>query len=509
MRALIRTALVLAVGAGLVVGAIRLPDLRYHLAGSGSSPAAARAAGPVTAATKPVTRSVLVCPGPETVGVKGVDAKKALAPTTVRVAAPPSDLLAAALSGDSASTGSTGSGSVDATAIGSSGALDFTSLVGPGAATTETSQARSILLSGKGSLAPGIAAAQATLVTTGDQRGLSTSTCQTPDAQVWLVGGGGEPGRRGRVVLTNPSPNGVTVDLDVFGAKGQVRSPAARGIVVGAHRRTVVLLDAIAPGERSPVIHVVASGGLISAALNDSWLDGTTPAGADDVVGTSPGSRLLIPGVVAGGTPGSTTLRIAATSREAVVKVRLLGVDGPTAAPVNNGVVRVAAHRVKDVDLSAVPAGYYGVELNSDEPVVAGVQVRTAAATPTSPRDLSWTSAQPAVTTLAGYPLGPTAAPWASSLALSAPTDDSTLDLVLVAADGTQTTQPVTVAAGTTKTVPLTTPAASLWLRVHTGTVSAAVLTAYADPAGQLRSVAPLSSGPLRTTPIAVYPLGG
>jgi hypothetical protein len=416
------------------------------------------------------------------------------------------------LSGDSnaAATGTAaGTGSVDATAIGAAGDLAFTSLVGPGSATTQTSQGQSILLSGKGSLAPGVVAAQTTLVTTGDQRGLSTSACQAPSAETWLVGGGGQAGRRGRVVLTNPSPNGVTVDLDVFGAKGQVRSAAARGIVVGAHRRTVVLLDAIAPGERSPVIHVVASGGLVSAALNDSWLDGTTPAGADDVVGTAPGRHLVVPGVVAGGTPASTTLRISATSREAVVRVRLLGAGGPTAAPINNGVVRVPAHRVKDIDLSAVAAGQYAVELNSDAPVVAGVSARTVGLTSTAATDLSWTSAQPAVAALAGYPLGGTAAPWSSSLALSAATADASLDLVLVAADGTQTTQPVTVAAGTTKAVPLATAAASLWLRVHSGNVNAAVLTVYTDPAGQLRSVAPLTSGPLRTTPVAVYPLGG
>jgi hypothetical protein len=506
MRSLVRVVIVLALGTGLVLGARQLPDLRYRAAGVTAN-ADGTATG-VSSAAKPVTRSALVCPGPETVGVKGVDAKTAVAPTTIRVAAPPTDLLSGTL-GPAASTSS--SGSVEASVIGGSGkaaALGFTSLVAPGTASAQTSTARSLLLTGQGALAPGLAAAQTTLVTTGDQRGLSMSACQAPSAETWLVGGGGEAGRRGRVVLTNPSPSGVTVDLQVFGAKGPVHSAAARGIVVGAHQRTVVLLDAIAPGEKSPVVHVVASGGLVSASLNDSWLDGTTPVGADDVVGTAPSGRLVIPGVLASGPDGGTTLRIAATDRQAVVRVRLLGADGPTAAPVNNGVVRVGAHRVKDIDLSAVPPGFYGIELNSDRPVVAGAELRPPAGASSSKRDLMWTSAQPAITDLAGFPLGDNVAPWAKGIALTAPSQDASLDLVFVAADGTPTTEPVTVAAGTTKTLALSKPAASIWLQVHTGAVSVAVTASYADPAGALRAVAPITNATLRTTSVTVHPLG-
>src|SRR3954470_1953900 len=132
MRSLVRVVVVLALGAGLVLGARQLPDLRYRAAGVTADADGTAVAGSSTA--KPVTRSALVCPGPETVGVKGVDAKTAVAPTTVRVAAPPSDLLSGTL-GTSATT--SGSGSVEASVIGGSGtaaALGFTSLVAPGTA---------------------------------------------------------------------------------------------------------------------------------------------------------------------------------------------------------------------------------------------------------------------------------------------------------------------------------------------------------------------------------------
>jgi hypothetical protein len=44
---------------------------------------------------------------------------------------------------------------------------------------------------------------------------------------------------------------------------------------------------------------------------------------------------------------------------------------------------------------------------------------------------------------------------------------------------------------------------------MRAGAVAAAVLTAYADPAGPMSSVAPLTDAALRTTPVAVHPLGG
>jgi Family of unknown function (DUF5719) len=503
MRALVRTVLVAGLGVALVLGAYRLPDLRFHLAGSAS--AGGSAAGSVTPATRPVTRSTLICPGPASVGVKGVDAATAAAPTTVRAAAPPADLL-----GDLLRDVTSGAaGSVAATAVGGSGPVTFPPFTTPGANGLQTNVARSILFTGKGSLAPGLVAEQTTLIPTGDQRGLSTSACAAPAADTWLVGGGGEPGRRGRIVLTNPSPNGVTVDLEVYGAKGPVRATAARGIVVGAHERTVVLLDAIAPGERSPVVHVVASGGVISASLSDTWLDGTTPVGADDVVGTAPGTRLVVPGVVASGAPGSLVLRIGATSHEAVVRVRLLGAQGPTVAPVNNGVIRVPARRVKDVDLSRVAAGGYGIQLTSDQPVVAAAELRPPAASATALRDLSWTSAQPAVSVLAGVPLGLIGPTWTSSLMLTAPDADARVDVVTVAPDGSQTVRPVSVEAGTSVSVPLAAPALSAWLRPRAGSVTAALVTTYADPAGPMTSVAPLADTPLRTSPVTVHPLGG
>jgi hypothetical protein len=524
VRAVIRTAVVVALGALLVVGAVHLPGLHSRLPGAGTGVTAAAAE---TAPARVVTRTALVCPGPESVGVPRIDAASALSPTYARVAAPPSDLLSAVLGptpGASTLAGVPGqvtASSLATPAASRSAALTFSPLSASGAGGTQTSVPRSILFSSNGSLAPGLAATQTTLIETTDLRGLSVAACQAPSAETWLVGGSATTGHRGRLILANPTPNPVTVNLAVFGAKGPITSTAARGIVVKAHRRTVVLLDAVAHGEAAPVIHVTASGGVVAATLSDTWLDGTTPAGSDDVVGTEPGRRLIVPGVLASLPDGSGRLRVAAVDGPAVVHLRVLGATGPVASSVANGTFQVAAGQVKDIQLTALPVGYSGVELTSSSPVVAGLQMTTAARAAGGSRDLAWTAAEPPVSTLAGVALGSLAPPWASVLSLTATGDDAALDLVLVGADGSVSTRPVTVTGGTTAEVPVpatvastvsvgaTTAPVSAWLRPRTGSVVAALATAFSDPAGILLSVAPLTDAPLRYQPVAVHPLAG
>jgi hypothetical protein len=71
-------------------------------------------------------------------------------------------------------------------------------------------------------------------------------------------------------------------------------------------------------------------------------------------------------------------------------------------------------------------------------------------------------------------------------------------------------TVPVPLTMPTTPPTPASTLSpVSVWLRPHTGAVSAAFTSAYADPNGSLLSVAPLVDLPLAYTPVTVRPLGG
>ncbi len=162
-----------------------------------------------------------------------------------------------------------------------------------------------------------LAAAQVTLARAGDLRGLVTGACPTAVTDAWLVGGGTVPGRRGRLLLANPTPAPAVVDVFVSGPSGPVPLPTARGLVVAPGRVRAVLLDALAPGLERLAVHVVARSGRIAPVLHDSYLRGATPAGVDDVVAAAAPSRhAVVPGVVLGRPgPGPRRRRWCASSR--------------------------------------------------------------------------------------------------------------------------------------------------------------------------------------------------
>ena len=189
---------------------------------------------------------------------------------------------------------------------------------------------------------------------------------------------------------------------------------------------------------------------------------------------------------------------------------------GPTETSVAGGQVEVAAHTVKDVDLAGLPAGYDGLELTSNAPVVAGVQLTSGLATPGAKRDLAWTAAEPALQGLSGVPLGPLAAPWSHSLALSAATSDSTVDLVYVGGGrlgvdpaGRRTGRHHVDRAGAAD---LAGDHGRTGGRLDRAAHRSGHARRWPPPtrmsAAPLLSVAPLVDAPLAYTPVAVRPLG-
>jgi len=339
-------------------------------------------------------------------------------------------------------------------------------------------------------------------------------------ASSWLIAGGAGPGRRERLVLTNPGPNPVMVDLAVLGVKGPIQSPNGHGLVVGARARLIVLLDAIAGSEPSPVVQVIAHGGEVAAVLSDVWLDGVISRGGDDVVPVAaPAREQVIAGVAIA---GRATLRIAVPGDgEAVVEARVLTASGPKPLDAN-GVTRLAAHSTKDIDLSALPPNAYAVQVRSDVPVVAAAMVDRRLA-PGAPSDLAWAGASAPITTLAGMALGDKALDGDKALGdkavggpggtglmgrldLAATYDPATVLVTTVGADGQTSSKEVAVAADSVSTLALD-GATSVWVTPLTGVVRAAVLTWVTDAGGTLLSVTPLADLTLTTPSVRLREL--
>lgn len=488
--ALARAVGLVAVGTGLVLGATYLPA-PINVAQGTSPPTAMRTHA------EPVTATQSICPGPEPLGIEGVPDSPARTVRVAAAAAPMASLPSGFVTGQ-------GDGSLTIRGLPSGGQWAAPVTVRGQVVSGQLSTARSALVAGAGAMAPGTVATQWSLTTTGDGRGLVTTACIAAAVSSWLVAGGAAPGRLEHLVLANPGPNPVTVDVGVFGVKGRIESPDGQGLVVAGYARTVVLLDAIAGSEPSPVVHVTARGGRVAAFLSDTWLDGVVSRGGDDVVSqAAPAREQVIAGVPI---DGRAILRVAvAGDSEAVVESRVLAPSGPRPLPVD-GVARVAARSTKDIDLSSLPPGAYAVQVRADVPVVAAVMVdrRRAAG---APSDLAWSVASVPIRTVAGMALPVSEVKGLiQRLDLAATKGPASVRVTTVATDGQVSTKEVAVGADSVSTLSLN-GATSVWVTPLTGLVRAAVLTSVTDVGGVLLSLTPLADLTLTTTPLPLRQL--
>ena len=462
--------------AGVVAGSGYLPERLLV----GPTPASPSASVVATPATHPVAEILLGCPGPETEGIAGVDPVPGEA-VAILASSAPAPVLAGLPS------------------LSGSGALSVRSQ--PSDAVVATTSTRGRLVSGTvagrstaevsatGGLAGGVAAVQTGLRRDGDERGLQAIACQVPRSELWLLAGGGAATRRERLIVSNAGANALTVDIHVLGAAGPVPTPSGSRVAVPPHGRVGVLVDALAPGEPSPAIHVAASGGLVTALLEDSWIDGATGRGRDDIgPADGPGTEQVIPAAFL---TGIGTLRIAVPGPdEAVVQARVIGTAGAAPLP-TDGVVRIPGGTVRDVDLAGVASGGYAVQVRSDRPIVASVLLQRRP-TPEGPSELAWAASTAPIPELAGTPILPGTT---GKLMVVGTGGAWTATAFFVDANGEVTSVPVNAAADTAWVRDLPANAVAVWVRAGagTGSVRAGVLAETSDAGGPLVTVLPLS----------------
>ncbi|MBN0040972.1 hypothetical protein JN535_12425 [Cellulosimicrobium cellulans] len=361
-------------GAGLVgmlaVGAVAA----FGSTGATLVPAAPAPADPVEQVAVEPAPEVTVCPGParltdpETVG----DAQFGPAPVGTESS------LRAVVAGD----GSAELGAFDGTAARADArALDRAPDADATVSTVEDPAAGSVLTvrPGEGA-APRVAASVGSVTTAGDLRGLAAASCARPGISQWLVGGSTQIGSSTQLVLQNPGLTPAVVQVDVWGQGGPAVLSGGGQQLVGPGEEVVTLVEAAAPEQRRLVVHVAASGGLVSAYLQHSTLDGLVPLGVDYVVpGSEPAEDLALAGVTSVGEavddPHAPQLRLLAPGDAAgTARVTVYGADGPVPL---RGVEDVALTPgvVTDVSLGGLPAGSYAVAVHADVPVVAGASV--------------------------------------------------------------------------------------------------------------------------------------
>lgn len=304
--------------------------------------------------------------------------------------------------------------------------------------------------------APLLAAAQSQSAALPDLSGFAAGTCSEASAESWLVGGSTDVGRTSVLALTNPTRSDAIVDLTIYGENGVVDAPGSQGVIVKGGEQKLLSLAAFAPNLISPIVHVESRGGQVAAVLQHSVVRGLTPNGVDYVAPTAPAANTqMLSGVVISATPpvvsdedyddNSPALRMIAPGTEtASVTVNFTSDQGGSSpAPLEYDLESGVA---TEISLGSLPAGSYGVEIVSDQPVVVGA--RTAANVGEA-TDFAWFQASTALpdTAMIAVPAGD-----APVLHVANP-GTRELDIELASASGNTS---ATVPAGSSVAIPVT-----------------------------------------------------
>jgi len=343
-----------------------------------------------------------------------------------------------------------------------------------------------------------IAAAGSASAEDEDLRGFAASTCAPPLMESWLVGGSAVTGASDLLLLANPAGVTAEVDLTVYGADGPTVPAAAAGIIIPPRTQRVLPLAALALGEENPVVRVNASGAPVQASLQASITRTLLPGGVDQVgVTAAPATTQVIPAFTVTVAPGeegasepATVLRLLAPSADSEVTVELIPIAGGTP---ESHAVSLAAGVPAQVELGALGAGVYRVEVAAEEPVVTAVWTTTGFG---EGDDFSWHTAPSVISvpSLVAVAAGPSPV-----LAISNEGEDEAV--VTLSGVSGEAVSDVRVAPGTTARVPVE-DASVYRLRADGGVVRANVT--YRGP-GALAGYDVLPAD-AAAEPVVVYP---
>jgi hypothetical protein len=248
----------------------------------------------------------------------------------------------------------------------------------------------SVPAAGEGEPAPLLAGMQLQQVATEDLAGLAASACAEPSSEAWLVGGATEVGRTTLILLSNPTEVTATVTLEVFGDNGAVSTPNADGILVEPGQQRVLSLAAYAPDLMSPVVHVMSSGGLIQASLQQSVIRALVPGGVEIITpSASPNTTQIMTGVALTGLTVHDIEEQGLITSDVEPTIRI-AVPGAVAADVVMTVIgqgaenieirtTIEAHHTLQLPFTGIADGMYTVVVEGTQPLVAGVRSVQAA----------------------------------------------------------------------------------------------------------------------------------
>lgn len=223
-------------------------------------------------------------------------------------------------------------------------------------------------------LAPGVAAEVVASAESTRTSGLAGATCVEPGREFWFAAGSGQVGERTSLVVTNPATAPAVVDVTVWTEDGQVAAAGTQDLGVPPTGSREISIDAVATGSERTAVRVTASLGRVGAFLALREVDGADPLGLTWVSpSVLPAELAYVPGIPRF---GERVLRLVNPGeQDAIASVRAIAGSGPF-TPVGLEAIDVPAGRVVDVDLEPVGDEALAVEVSASQPVVSAVRLR-------------------------------------------------------------------------------------------------------------------------------------
>ncbi|MFW7413668.1 DUF5719 family protein [Demequina sp. SO4-18] len=226
----------------------------------------------------------------------------------------------------------------------------------------------------------------------GDIAGLAGLTCAPTSNDQWLVGGSTALGSSARLVLSNPADTSVRAEVALHTPVGAVEGSTS--VVIGPGSQRTLLLEGVEPEMPAVAVHVTAGGLGVSAALQDSRLDGFTPAGTEWVTASALGEELAVLSPAGPDGDGRATLTLIAPE----------GAQVDLAMAADRGAVPWVGESTLTLDpgvLTEVPipqAGPGAVLIDATAPVAAATRVQVPRESGSRGGDLAydmaWTGSQ-------------------------------------------------------------------------------------------------------------------
>jgi hypothetical protein len=240
----------------------------------------------------------------------------------------------------------------------------------PGALTTVTapgvtgqSGSAGTAVAATGQMAEGFEAEQANAAGTG------VVSCTHPGSDMWFVGTGADDGASGvTLYLMNTGDLPASANVTILTDAG-VQTGLNTGITIAPHQFVAQPITPFVPGSAALALHVQTSSGQVAASV---WEDGGS-GGAWLPQAAAPATSLVIPGL----TVASSAARLFVTvpgASDAQLKVVAFTAQGkfPQFGPTP---VDAPAGATSSFALSSLGASPAGLELTSNVPIVAAVQV--------------------------------------------------------------------------------------------------------------------------------------